>query len=60
MSSWMTLRFARIARSNRLFAKSRNRTIAACSSSGGTSTGIRRNCSGYRRSLELLTPVDQR
>ena len=35
LSSAITLCFARIARSSRPFAQSRNRTIAACSAGGG-------------------------
>ena len=38
LSSAITFRFARIARSSRPFAQSRNRTIAACSAGGGNGT----------------------
>ena len=47
-SNAMTFRFARIARSSRPFAQSRNRTIAACSAGEGTATGILLKCAKSR------------
>ena len=58
LSSTITFRFARIVRSSRPFAQSRNRTIAACSVGEGTATGILLKCekSRFWRSPDLRQP----
>ena len=58
LSSAISFFFARIARSIRPFAWSRNRTMASCSSRGGTSTGICRIPAMVKSHWPMRTPSD--
>ncbi len=59
LSSAITFRFARIARSSRPFAQSRNRTIAACSVGGGHGDSICLKSPQYSRLRSFTMPREQ-